>query len=148
GAIDLFKSTNSGSTWDQISHWYGGFGHPYVHADQHEIVFRNGSSSDIIFGTDGGVFYTSNADQAVPSFTAMNNGYNVTQYYACAIHPDSAKNQFLAGAQDNGTQRYTSPGMNATIPVHGGDGTYCFIDQNDPDFQIVSSQRANYELST
>ncbi|MCB9067159.1 MAG: hypothetical protein H6629_05050 [Calditrichae bacterium] len=25
GAINLFKTTNGGSSWTQISHWYGGF---------------------------------------------------------------------------------------------------------------------------
>ncbi|PQB03733.1 hypothetical protein BST85_01555 [Aureitalea marina] len=58
GGIDLFKSTNSGNSWNQFSHWYGGFGYQEVHADHHGIAFS--SSSRIIFGNDGGVYYTNN----------------------------------------------------------------------------------------
>lgn len=33
GGIDLHKTTDSGNTWNGISHWYGGYGRPEVHAD-------------------------------------------------------------------------------------------------------------------
>ena len=55
GGIDLFKSINSGSSWNQFSHWYGGFGEQEVHADQHSLAFAPGNSNRLIFGNDGGV---------------------------------------------------------------------------------------------
>ena len=39
GGIDLHRTTNGGTGWTGISHWYGGFGKPEVHADQHAIHF-------------------------------------------------------------------------------------------------------------
>ena len=135
GGVDLFKSTNAGTNWTQISHWYGGFGFQEVHADQHDVVYRPGSSSEVYFGNDGGVSKSSNGGTTIDF---KSNNYNVTQFYACAMHPTSGSNQFMAGAQDNGTQQYSAPGMNNTIEVTGGDGAYCHIDQSDPLYQFSS----------
>ncbi len=135
GGIDLFKSTNGGSSWSQLSHWYGGFGYDEVHADQHIILYKPGSSSRVIFGNDGGVAYCSNMTNSSPSIDHRNTDYNVTQYYACAIHPTSGSHEFLAGSQDNGTQQYSVIGMNSTTEVMGGDGAYCHIDQTNGDYQ-------------
>ncbi|MCB0265750.1 MAG: hypothetical protein KDH98_21585 [Calditrichaeota bacterium] len=148
GAINLFKTTNGGSSWTQISHWYGGFSLPYVHADHHTIVFKPGSSSEIVFGSDGGVDYTANGTSSTPSFTNRNNGYNVTQFYSGAIHPGDGENYFLAGAQDNGTQKFNSAGIDATDEVTGGDGAFCFIDQTDPTYQVTSYVYNNFRRST
>lgn len=148
GAIDLFKTTNGGSSWSQISHWYGGFGYPEVHADQHQIVFKPGSSSEVLFGNDGGIYRTTNATSSSPSFTNLNNGYNVTQFYACAIHPTAGSNYFLGGTQDNGSQQFTTVGINSTNEVTGGDGAFCFIDQTNPNYQITSYVYNSYWRST
>jgi len=95
GGIDLFKSTNGATTWQQISHWYGGFGYQYTHADQHTIVYQPGSSSTILFGNDGGVFRTANGTASIPAIQSKSDNYNVTQYYACAMHPTAYSNYFL-----------------------------------------------------
>ncbi|MCB0760736.1 MAG: hypothetical protein KDC12_04365 [Flavobacteriales bacterium] len=148
GGVDLFKTTNGGTSWTQVAHWYGGFGFPYVHADQHAIHFKPGSSTEIIFGNDGGVAYTANGTSGTPSFTIRNEDYNVTQYYACAIHPDACTDYYLAGAQDNGSQQYTTAGVNATNEVTGGDGCFTHIDQTDPNYQMTSYVYNNYYRTT
>lgn len=148
GAVDLFKTGNSGTSWSQISHWYGGFGYPNVHADQHAIVFKPGSSSEVLFGNDGGIFRSTNANATSPTFSHMNNGYNITQFYACAIHPTSGSNYFLAGAQDNGSHKFGNSGINSTTEVTGGDGAYCFIDQTNANYQITSYVYNSYWRST
>ena len=148
GGIDLFRTSDGGTIWNQLSHWYGGFGHPNVHADQHQIIFKPGSSTTAVFGNDGGVYYSSNLNSANPIFTAKNNGYNVTQFYACAIHPDSASNRFMAGSQDNGTQVYSSAGINATFDPIGGDGAYCHFLQTNGNYAIGSYVYNNYYHSS
>jgi PKD repeat protein len=148
GGIDLFKSITGGASWTQISHWTGSFGSQYVHADQHAIVFQPGSSDVIYFGNDGGIFKTSNGTALVPTIKDKNLGYNVTQYYACSIHPTANTNHFLAGAQDNGSQKYSSAGMNSTVEVTGGDGAFTHIDQNQPQYQFTSYVFNNYFRST
>ncbi|MDD3559724.1 MAG: T9SS type A sorting domain-containing protein [Melioribacteraceae bacterium] len=145
GGVDLFKSTNGGTSWSQISHWYGGFGFPYVHADQHNIAFRPGSSTEIAFANDGGIHYSTNGGV---SFSEKNSGLNITQFYSCAMHPSAGSNYFLGGTQDNGSHQFTSAGINSTTEVTGGDGGFSFIDQSDPNYQITSYTRNNWNLST
>lgn len=140
GGIDLHRTTNGGAAWTGISHWYGGFGQPEVHSDQHAIEFRPGASNEVIFGNDGGVYYSTNAGNsgATPSFLGKNNGYNVTQFYACAGKNQENSNYFLAGAQDNGSQLFTQPQMNSTTEVTGGDGAFCHIDSDNPNIQLTA----------
>ena len=141
GGINLFKSTNSGSSWGQLSHWYGGFGYQYVHADQHAIAFGNNSSSQVLIGNDGGIYYSGNAGGVI---SARNNGYNVTQFVKAGIGPDGngdTNGIFSAGAQDNGTQAFrdgnTSPGINSSEELSDGDGFYTFVDK-DGDYMIAT----------
>ena len=156
GGIDLFRSVDMGDHWPQISKWSnnpGLSGKPYsiVHADQHAISFKPGSSTEVIFGNDGGVFYSPDVASATISSTAIvarNKNYNVTQFYSAAIHPTVGNNNHLAGAQDNGTQQFNTDGMNSTVDMIGGDGGYCFIDQNNPNYQIASYVHNNFYIST
>ncbi len=149
GGIDLFKSTNSGNSWSQFSHWYGGFGYQEVHADQHGIAFatQTGSStSRLVFGNDGGVYYTNNGGTTT---SARNNGYNVTQFYKAAINQPTSTTKLLAGAQDNGSQLVNgaASGVNSATEVTGGDGCWAFIDQ-DSQYMISSYVYNNYRYIT
>ncbi|HEU5168121.1 MAG TPA: T9SS type A sorting domain-containing protein [Chitinophagaceae bacterium] len=146
GGIDVYKSTNNGATWNQVSDWRS-IGLPYVHSDIHQIAYAPGSSSRIAIGCDGGIFYSADANLASPNFTEKNSGYNVTQFYGVAIHP-TLPNFFLAGAQDNGSQKFTSAGVNSTTEVTGGDGAFCHIDQDNPNIQITAYVYNNYYIST
>lgn len=146
GGIDLHKTTNGGTSWSPISHWWGGYGLPNVHADQHAIVFRPGNSNYIVFGNDGGIYVS---EDAGTSYSHRNSGYNVTQFYSCAVHPEAGNNYFLAGAQDNGSQQFMdADGIVSTNEVTGGDGAFCFIDQTNPNYQITSYVNNNYYVST
>jgi hypothetical protein len=145
GGVDLFKSTNSGTAWTQLTHWYGGFGFQNVHADQHAIVFQPGSSSNVYFGNDGGAWSSSDGGTTI---AAKSINYNVTQFYACAMNPAAGSDQFMAGAQDNGTQQFSTPGVNATVEVTGGDGAFCHIDQSNALYQYSSYVYNNLYRST
>ena len=114
GGVDLFVSGDGAGTWTQVAHWYGGFGFQYVHADQHIVIFQPGSSSVAYFGNDGGIYRTTNANAVSPAITFKGDNYNVTQFYACAIHPTALTDYYLAGAQDNGSQQFSSAGINST----------------------------------
>jgi PKD repeat protein len=148
GGIDLFRSSNGGSSWQQISHWWGGYGFQEVHADQHFIYFQPGSSDVIYFGNDGGVYVTYNGNNNIPNIQRKDAGYRTIQFYACAIHPNSGVDHFLAGSQDNGSHRFNAPGLGNTLEVTGGDGAFCHIDQNQPQYQITSYVYNNYFRST
>ena len=147
GGVDLHRTSDAGANWQPISYWTGACA-PYVHADQHAIAFRPGNSEETIFGHDGGVAYSANITDDVPAFSTRIKGYNVTQFYACAAKNEINSHYFLAGAQDNGSQQFKKPGINASKEVTGGDGAFCFIDQDNADFQITSYVYNSYYLST
>ncbi len=148
GGIDLHRSTDGGNTWGMVSYWTGGCD-AFVHADQHAIVFRPENPNEAIFGNDGGVFYSSDVGDATdPDFISRNKNYNVTQFYAATTVNEVLSNEFLAGSQDNGTQRFLDAGVNSTTVATGGDGGFCHIDRDDPNFQITSYVYSNYWYST
>ncbi len=145
GGVDVMRTTNSGSLWTQLTQWNTGCTTlPYVHADVHNIVYLPGSSTEFVIATDGGLFYTADGGT---TFSEKNTGYNVTQFYSGAINPNVGSNVMLAGAQDNGTQRFTTAGMNATATATGGDGGFCFIDQKNPLQQITNYTGTSLNIS-
>ncbi len=153
GGVDLFASLDGGDNWGQIGKWSNNnnlndLKCSYVHADQHAICFKPGSSTTVIFGNDGGIFYSADILNSATKdvIAARNKNYNVTQFYSAAIHPIAGYNYHLAGAQDNGTQLFHSDNLNTTLDVNGGDGGYCFIDQVNPNYQIVSYVNNNFTL--
>ena len=147
GGIDLFKSTDSGTTWNQLSHWYGGFGHQNVHADQHGLAFA--SSSKMIFGNDGGVYYSNNSGVNI---SVRNKNYNTVQFYTVGVAPTTAFNgdeYFIAGAQDNGTQLIgnATPGINSSERAAGGDGAASFFDTDGTDKYYISNYVYNQSIA-
>ena len=138
GGIDLFKSFNSGTSWSQLSHWYGGFGYQEVHADQHALVFGNNSSSVMLVGNDGGIYYSSNAGVVL---SPRDKDFNTSQFYTVGVAPTTAFNgdYFAGGLQDNGTQLFqnaNSNGADSSVEAYGGDGAYTFFDQGDDKYFI------------
>lgn len=149
GGLDMHKSLDGGNSWTRVSDWikmYSGGGPDYLHADQHIIVFKPGSSEEILFGTDGGVFYTANGTAAHPSMEEHNQGYNTLQFYSCALHPTPGNEVFLGGLQDNGTLQYQGSPLTINDMVSGGDGAYCFFDYNNPSLTITSVYYNQYYI--
>ena len=141
GGLDVNKSTDAGESWSHLSDWalmYSGGGDRYVHADQHAIAFKPGSSDEIIFANDGGIFYTAEGTSSQPTFVEKNKGYNTLQYYTCAIHPDAGMKHYLGGLQDNGTLLYEDAPLDINDMVSGGDGAFCFYNKIHPNLFITS----------
>lgn len=142
GGIDLFRTTDSGSTFSQISKWsnnnnLAALSVPLVHADQHCIAFA--SSSRLVLGNDGGIYYSNvGGVGSTSALAARNNGYNVTQFYKAGINQTGTV-KLIAGAQDNGSQLINPApaGVGASSSVTGGDGCWTFIDKQNQ-FMISS----------
>ncbi|WP_036825339.1 T9SS type A sorting domain-containing protein [Polaribacter sp. Hel1_85] len=159
GGIDLFRSTDSGSSWKQMSKWHSGnqdhtyfldsnLPVPTVHADQHVFIFHPTDSNKAIIGNDGGVYYASSLSDAeettsVPntSISSRNKEYNTLQFYTIGVAPTTAfsGDYFLAGAQDNGTQFFQNSNatIDGSVDVSGGDGAYSFFDQDGTDKYFI-----------
>ena len=147
GGIDWHKTINGGNSWESVSYWTGSCGE-YVHADQHAMVFYPNDNSKALVGCDGGIFAISDMINGFTTDAHLNNNYNVTQFYGCAMENIAGSNYMLAGAQDNGTQKFTNAGFALTTQATGGDGGFCFIDQDDSQIQITSYVYNNWRLST
>ena len=141
GGIDLHRSFDGGQTWEPISYWAADC-EIYVHADQHNFIYRPGHPNEAVITNDGGVYYTKDItvpeNEGKPIFEVRNRGYNVTQFYSCATKNEAGSHYFLAGAQDNGSHQFEQVGINATFEITGGDGGFCFIDQDESNIQITS----------
>lgn len=139
GGLNFYRTTDGGATWLQITRWVG-TAFNYVHADHHG-VFWNGSQ--VLLSTDGGIFYSNNNGE---SYTDRNVGIRTLQFYSCAIHPTNS-NYFLGGTQDNGSHSLNSAGLGASIEVHGGDGGFTHIDEDEPQYQFSATTRSQYRRS-
>jgi hypothetical protein len=140
GGLNFYRTTDGGSTWNQITRWVG-TALNYVHADHHG-VFWNGTQ--VLLSTDGGIFYSNNNGV---SYADRNVGIRTLQFYSCALHPTN--NFYLGGTQDNGSHSVTATtGIGGSIEVHGGDGGYTHIDEDEPQFQFSATTRSSYRRST
>lgn len=146
GSIDLFRSTDSGQTWEQISKWSENPGLnnlpvSEVHADHHVMTFRPGNANQAAFGHDGGVSFASDLSAASSSdvFITPDTNYITTQFYTMAVAPNSfaSGDYFLGGTQDNGTLLVQNGDPNS-IGVLDGDGAYSFYDQVDTKYFIAN----------
>lgn len=149
GGIDLFKSSLNGASWSQNSHWYGGFGYQYVHADQHGLAFGNANSNKVVYSNDGGVYYSGDGGTTISD---RNNGFNVTQFYTVGVAPTTAfsgDEYFIAGAQDNGTQLFenANPGINSSSEAAGGDGAFSYFDQDGTDQYYITNYVYNNSVN-
>jgi photosystem II stability/assembly factor-like uncharacterized protein len=136
GGVNMWKSTNGGTNWEMISHWYGGFNKPFVHADIHDLSFNN--ETGFLYSThDGGIDVSYNEGAL---WTPIYDGLSITQFYK--VSTAQSKDQYLlAGAQDNGTFQY----MDGTWSfAKGGDGMDCLVDYSDYRRSYVSNYNGSF----
>lgn len=125
GGLELRRSTNSGSGWSTITP---------PHVDMHAIAWD--ASGRLVVGDDGGVHRSSDLGA---SWTALNAGLGVVQFYAgLSTHPTDP-DIFLGGTQDNGSNRRTTDSLFWT-QVFGGDGGWTETDQASPNRLFVEYQ--------
>jgi photosystem II stability/assembly factor-like uncharacterized protein len=116
----VWRSDNGTKSWEKVSDSEGDI--PGIHADQHAVEVCPTNSMRVWVGNDGGAWFSIDGGK---SFVHRNRGLQTFQYYSIAQHPDDPS-LMLAGAQDNGTQRYE--GGAAWNLVEFGDGFFCAID--------------------
>ncbi|AVP99407.1 hypothetical protein C7S18_20515 [Ahniella affigens] len=159
GGVNVFRSDDGGSTWGRADP---------AHPDHHSFVFHpqfNGTSNQILYNTqDGGIYRTNNARAAVAilpatvgsnctpanpvvSWASVNNQYAVTQFYHGTAYPDGTS--YLAGAQDNGTNRGTdAAGPNAWSSLTCGDGGYTGVDPSNTNVLYAGCQNVDLRKSS
>ncbi|HCT23614.1 MAG TPA: hypothetical protein DIW54_09885 [Chitinophagaceae bacterium] len=144
GGTVLFRSVDSFAT--NTVNWIGGYGfgsssgstnnpfgfYPNSHPDIHCFAFDPTNPKRLFCGNDGGIQVTEDITATPVVWTYLRN-YQTLQYYHVAIDPESGKNNFFGGAQDNGSHYRDAslnmgnrPSYRPTINDHemvgGGDG--------------------------
>ena len=111
GGTNLYRSTDGFATTANTS-WIGGYGptypnpgtYPNSHADMHSFAFNPSNTKQGICGNDGGVQLTDDVTIAGNNVAwTFPSKYQTLQYYYVAMDPETGRNNFAGGAQDNGT---------------------------------------------
>ena len=140
GGVNVWKSTNGGSTFTQISDDNAAVGEVepgtdegtsqrYVHQNIHEIVYNPVKPDIIYFATDGGVFRTTDGGN---TFEGCNGGYQTTNFNQGFSVSQQDKDFIIAGAQSNGTNIYngSSAWKRFILPNDGGVTGISSLDDN------------------
>jgi photosystem II stability/assembly factor-like uncharacterized protein len=138
GARDIFKSTDGGLTWTNLTKSYTPpFSDPCsfsyspqkskAHPDQQSFAFSPDNPNVFYAGNDGGLYKSEDAGQ---SFRSLNPTLSLTQFVHLSLHPTDPSVSY-GGSQDNGTQRHV-PGGSLWDEFSGGDGGRSVLDPVDP----------------
>lgn len=126
GYVVAYRSTDGGTTWDQITNWYNDGQHTEIHADFHYVGYSN-NASHIYFCNDGGMY---RLNETTDTWTDLSNGLKIGQFYRIA---NAGNNDvfMIGGTQDNGGRKRLVSGE--WVNANGGDGMEVAIRPDDFD---------------
>ncbi len=114
-----------------------------LHTDSHAIAVAPSLPSTIYFGSDGGIYKSTDSGG---NWTSLNNTtFRATQFLGLAVHPTDP-NFTIGGTQDNGTNFYNPSGIWRRTDF--GDGGYAVIDQNATDTTNVRMYHTYFNNAT
>ncbi len=137
---NLYRSTDGFATTANTA-WIGGYSTNFTyaqyansHSDVHRLTFSPSNANQAICGNDGGIQETTDITAASVSWTVLPN-YQTLQCYNVAIDPGAGRNNFAAGAQDNGIRFRDRTGVFGTaaadsnnhVQLFSADGAYVGI---------------------
>ena len=104
------------------------------HSDGRQMAFDLGG--DLILVCDGGIYLRTNPHNNNGGWSSINGNLQVGEIYAVSYDP--LFQVCVAGTQDNGTQRQTSPGQLLWQVINNSDGGDVAVDTTtSPGFSIV-----------
>ena len=170
-AIDIWKSTDGGKTLTDISCGYHTGVTPVaspVHVDNHALAYQPGSSTNLLAGSDGGIYVSNDAANAPQgtaaginhpaTFKDVNLTMNTIEFYGGDISSNFATSStpfIVGGAQDNGSSYYQFA-AGSSCPAAGcqwsqrigGDGFYARIEPKKGQRVFMESQNGALQRST
>jgi photosystem II stability/assembly factor-like uncharacterized protein/subtilisin-like proprotein convertase family protein len=136
--IMTFKSTDSGVTWTQTTHWVLSNPLPFVHADIDQLIYTD---TKLYVASDGGIFIS---EDGANSFIDKTTGLGIRQFYRISASTTEVE-RIAGGSQDNGTGVLRG---GVWYDFVGADGMEPCILDNDDDVIIASIQYGNLRKST
>jgi len=118
GCLNVWKSTNGGTSLTKLNSWSNPSGVSYTHADIHYLGFHG---NKLFCGSDGGIYVSSNGGS---NFSDLTAGVQISQFYKIAVSKQSAA-KMMGGLQDNGGYAYSD---NQWKNYYGADGMDTAID--------------------
>lgn len=120
GGVDLHRTTNGGSTWQQVTRWNARRDEDsdYAHADHHCVLMPTAAPGRVYDMNDGGV---DRSDDGGSKWQNRSNGLATIMYYDLDVAPSDARS-FGGGTQDNGTNVTTDGKPDTQFEILGGDG--------------------------
>lgn len=128
GGIDLYNSTNSGTTLTKKTSWSTSFAEQFCHADIHSLAY-NPLNGRLYCCSDGGIYSSSN-DGA--NWVDHNVTISTLQYQSADYDPVNPS-LMQGGTQDNNKMTSTNNGL-VWIQRTTGDGGYTIIDAENPSY--------------
>lgn len=129
GCLNIWKSTNGGTTVTKVNNWSSPTTASYTHADIHGLQYINGK---LFCLSDGGIYVSNNNGT---NFTDITAGLQISMFYKVSVSKSTAS-KMVGGLQDNGGHAfsggawknyYGADGMDAAVSQANSDLYYGFI---------------------
>lgn len=136
------RSANGGTTFtaDGVNFTAG------LHVDSHAIAVAPSNPLIVYFGSDGGIYRTSDVSATPIVWTSLNNStFRATQFMSLDVHPTDP-NITIGGTQDNGTNRYTTGATWTRTDF--GDGGFAVIDQSSSNTTTFNQYHTYFNATT
>jgi photosystem II stability/assembly factor-like uncharacterized protein len=134
-SLTFIKSTNAGVAFTSSA---GG-----LHTDTHAIAVAPSSPSTIYFGSDGGIYKST--DSGTTWATLNNTTFRATQFMSLDVHAVDS-NFTIGGTQDNGTECRNTAGVWTRCDF--GDGGYAVVDQSFTSTTTLNLYHTYFNAST
>ncbi len=138
GGLDVYRSTNFGTSWTITSDWTSASTTNFCHADIFELYC---DATYLYAATDGGLYRMT---RSTNGWTSLHNNMQIAQAYRLGIDPTAAAAFVTMGTQDNGTYRNSGTQY---LSIGGGDGMETIVNPANTNVIYLTTQNGNFYRS-